>query len=133
MMDAEVREVLEKLLSKSNAGQVNWLPAGETDVGPVSEDDYVVSLPNSSINVYRSPKGLIYVSILNDEGTVIAKFGGDEADEDQNLIYQLLESAKRKALNFKSTLRAIKRFLESDKPLGLAPRAQEISDDDVPL
>jgi hypothetical protein len=148
MIPEEARDVLTALLTRSQQGQVNWLLADE--VMPPSRDadeDYIVVTPHSSVNIWRSRGSReINGEILNKRGLSVASFCSESswsasatedeeeyqqlrarAEEDRELLSQLLASARRKALNVEGTLDQLKREVLESSIVG-APNPGKLND-----
>jgi hypothetical protein len=132
MIASDIREILDMLLERSKRREVNWVETKDM-VGMVvdkSGEDYVVALPNSSINIWRSSKpDKVVGNILNSEGKVVLGFSANEADPDFPFLEELLSWAKRSALKADETLSEIKRALADKGRVGSNPK----KDDEIPF
>lgn len=129
-MIPEVKDIIVSLLKKTEAGQVKWVDARNVGMKNVMEEDYVVLLPNSSINVFRGTEG-VRLNILNSEGNVVMYVEAmNESLNDVKLLEDLLLSAKRKALGLDETLTEIKEILSKEGVIGDAkPRRFKDNDE----
>lgn len=93
MLEPDVREILVRLLTRSQAGEVKWLESDELLMDETAPDDYVVLMPNSSINVFRDDDNTPRVNFIDSAGGVSLSLTAD-TDEDRNLIEQIIASAK---------------------------------------
>lgn len=118
MIPLKVREILRTLLTRSEVGAVKWVDSRTVGMTTAVEDDYIVALPDSSINVFRTAEGEIRVNILNSEGDVVVSISSDYYPEDKALLSSLIESARNSVLNIEGTLASIERALKSNDVVG---------------
>lgn len=111
MIKDEIRSILKTLIEKSKARQVIWTQFDDPEVE--LEDDYIVSFPKSSVNVFQTEKGIIGVNILNSSGTVVGKIGSEESELDGSLLKELLDCAREAVFKIDETLADLKRALAS--------------------
>jgi len=119
MFEPDVREILVRLLTRSQAGEVKWLESEAAGMNETAQDDYVVLMPNSSINVFRAYRNIPRVNFIDSAGNVRLSLTAD-TDEDKNLFEQLIASAQEnvnapKALQ---TLDDIKKALKQEGVIG---------------
>ena len=118
MIPEDVQQILFALLNKSEAREVNWVEVESVGMNPESDDDYVVVLPDSSINIYRDmDDDVVNVKILNSEGDIVLHVVPEQIEE-HRLVGRLFNSAKRKALNLDSVLDNLKKALSADGVVG---------------
>jgi len=127
MIEDEIRAILKSLLEKSKAKQIEWSSFGETPY----DDDYVVSFPKSSVNVFRS-HGVIGATIMNSVGTVVGSISSDENESDAEMLKELFESAREQVFRIDETLEDLKRALASKQVIA-RPSAAPITEDDIPF
>jgi hypothetical protein len=118
MIPSQIREILEGLLRKSDAGGVKWVNSQSVGMEPVMEEDYLVALPDSSINVYKLPDDELRLNILNSEGDVVLSVGTSDTPDSKDLLQKLLHSARNSVLNVEGTLASIQKALRSDDVIG---------------
>jgi hypothetical protein len=119
MFNDEISQILEALLTKSEAGQVKWLAAAEAGMDEAAEtDDFVVLMPNSSINVFRTTHGLPRVNFLDSQGNLSLFVNANDGVRAIELIEGLIESAKRQVFRIDETLEDIKKAVSSDGVIG---------------
>lgn len=118
MFEPDVREILVRLLTKSQAGEVKWLESDAAGMNEKAPTDYVVLMPNSSINVFRDHQNMPRVNFIDSAGNVRLSLTAD-TDEDRVLVEQLIASAKQ-ALDapMYETLADIKRALKREGVIG---------------
>src|SRR6266571_8693251 len=118
MIPPDVKKILDDLLQRTKAGEVNWVESNTAGIEALAEDDYVVILPDSSINIWKV-KGdpTIHVHILDSHGNIVLDVTGEYIEEFE-LLDNLLQAAGRKALNIDETLEVIKRNLSKPGVLG---------------
>jgi len=135
-MSIEVRQILTMLLEKSRAGNVEWLDANKSGVLPSEyKEDYVVVLPESTINLYRPDerRPQIALNILNSDGDVVVSlFEADLDSADSSKLRELFDAAKFKVLKVGSTLDSILQQLQSPGKTGKVVEKKP-SDDDIPF
>jgi hypothetical protein len=118
MFEPDVREILVRLLTRSQAGEVKWLESEAAGMNETAEEDYVVLMPNSSINIFRVSSKM-RVNFIDSAGNVRLSLTAD-TDEDKTLFEQLIASAQEsvnapKALQ---TLDDIKKALKQEGVIG---------------
>lgn len=94
MFEPEVREILNELLTKSEAGQVKWLESEAAGMTETAPDDYVVLMPSSSINVFRILPDDVRANFLDSAGDVSLSLI-PTTNEDRNLLEHVIASAKK--------------------------------------
>ena len=110
MIEDDIRLILKTLLEKSKAKQIIWTPFEDSEVD--LDDDYVVSFPMSSVNVFKNQQGAVRVNILNSTGTVVGSLSS-ESELDRRLLQELLDCAKESVFKIDETLQDLKRALAS--------------------
>lgn len=127
MIKDDIRSILKTLLERSNAKQVSWTPFE----GPsaLENDDYIVSFPKSSVNVYKDSKGIIYASILNGSGAVVGSISSGDELSDAALLEELLDSARESVFRVDETLEDIRRALANKTAVGIHASAPAAEDD----
>src|SRR6185295_7850759 len=98
MIPADIRPLVEALLVKARANEVNWVAAADLDLGS-NEDDVVVSLPDYSINIYRGHDEdgdpVIAITILNSGGKRVAGGSTSDGTPDYRILEELLGIATK--------------------------------------
>lgn len=117
MSSDKVNKILTGLLEKSEAGRVKWVDSRSVGMEPVMEQDYIVALPDSSINIYKHSQG-IRVNFLNSEGDVVATVDSSDEPERMSLLGRLLDSARNSALDLEGTLDSLLEAVSSDTEMG---------------
>ncbi|HXU38623.1 MAG TPA: hypothetical protein VN937_19870 [Blastocatellia bacterium] len=112
MTKDDIRSILTALLEKSKAKQVIWTPFEDM---AEDHDDYVVSFPKSSVNIFEDPEeqGIIKVNILNSAGKAVGWLRSDESESVSRLLEELLASARESVFKSDETLEDLKRALAS--------------------
>ena len=132
MISKAVEEAIKGLLRKSRADQVNWYPANDLGIESVLVDDYAVSLPNHSINVYRSSESeAIFFAVLDDSGNAIYRVSAKPPDVLYGSLEELLSLAAFRARRIGDLLAHIKASLETDEVVGGKP--QVIDEREIPF
>lgn len=111
MINDEIRSILKTLLLRSKANEVRWTPFEDTEAD--LDDDYIVSFPKSSVNIFKLAESGIRVNILNNAGKVVGSLTSKESESDSRLLQQLLDCARESVFNIDETLEDIKRALAS--------------------
>jgi hypothetical protein len=111
MISDEIRSILKTLLLRSKANQVTWTPFADTEAD--LEDDYVVSFPKSSVNIFKHPERGIRVNILNSAGKIVGSLDSEESEADSRLLQELLHCARESVFKIDETLEDLKRALAS--------------------
>jgi hypothetical protein len=111
MIEDDIRSILKTLLERSKAKEVFWTVFEDPEVE--LNDDYIVSFPKSSVNVFKTADGVIQVNILNSAGKVVGSLRSAESSSDTRLLQELLDSAKESVFKIDETLEDLKRALAS--------------------
>lgn len=112
MINDEIRSILKTLLERSKAKQVTWTPFEDMEAD--LHDDYIVSFPKSSVNVFEDPEqGIIRATILNSAGKVVGSLSSGESAADSRLLKELLDCARESVFKIDETLEDLKRALAS--------------------
>lgn len=119
MFEPDVREILVRLLTRSQAGEVKWLESEAAGMNETAPDDYVVLMPNSSINVFRDHRNAPRINFIDSAGNVRLSLTAD-TDEDKALVEQLIASAQETvdAPKVLQTLDDIKNALKQEGVIG---------------
>lgn len=118
MIKEQVLEIARSLLTKSKRKEVRWVSTLAN--AEVVDFDYSVFLPSSSINFYRVSGDPAILSILNDEGNVVASISAHESVAAQQVLVDLEESIRNSILKVDDTLSDIKAALSSTGVIGNA-------------
>ena len=120
--------LMRSLIKKSREGNVNWLPTGDLGLPTGPHDDFAVSLPEYSINIFSSTsddEGAIHFNILDGAGRVISASTAGPAEAHYSLLEELLELARFKAFNVDRRLQEIERIIASADTIGVIPSEPE--------
>lgn len=117
MISDKIRKILEGLLEKSEAGRVKWVDSRSVGMEHVMDQDYIVALPDSSINIFVVKDG-VRVNFLNSEGDVVASIESAEDAETGPLLERLLQSARNSVLDLDGTLDSLLDAISSDEEIG---------------
>jgi flagellar hook protein FlgE len=108
--------LVQRLLSKTKAGNLDWKESG-------LQGAFQVSFRNNSILINRagSHDEDIMVSLVNENGDVVETFKdndirGEYSDADARLMFDLYEMARRTALGSEKVLNSILKELDDDIP-----------------
>jgi len=114
----KLRQLVERLLTKSRANQVNWRP--ENGFGKTTS--FVLELPRSRVVVeYVSPTtqaDLIRVRVANKDGNAVAEWSADEDAADWPLAQSLFTEANRVVLHGDEILKEVETAIESMDVIG---------------
>jgi hypothetical protein len=113
MIKDEIRSILQSLLERTEAKQVSWTIYFEGSDAEL--DDYIVSFPNSSVNIFKNVDGSIRANILNGNGNIVAWISSDQNDTNFSLLGALFDSAKESATKIDETLEDLKRALAGSR------------------
>ena len=127
MISVKISQILKGLLQKSEAGHVKWVDSRSVGMEAVMDQDYIVALPDSSINIF-SVEDKIRVNFLNSEGDVVASVESTEDLETAALLQRLLQSARNSALDVDGTLESLMRAITSEEEMGGATPKLKIPD-----
>lgn len=118
MFEPEVRDLLEILLMKSEAGEVRWQDAKAGGMTGTVRQDYLVVLPNISINIFHGTDGL-RLNFIDSAGDVSLGLR-PETDEEGELLERIFSSADRIVSGEKArkTLDDVKKALNQKGPVG---------------
>jgi hypothetical protein len=116
MFDPEIQQTLETLLTRSQAGEVKWVDSTSAGMDSSADDDYVVLMPQSAINVFKV-QGKLQVNFIDNAGNVLLSLEGEEP-EDRELIRDIFFSARRIALNVDEKMAEIRESLMREGVIG---------------
>jgi len=113
-------KLVDLLLKKTRAGELDWRVS-------VLEDRYQVSFKDNTVRLYRTEEGeygnpFVYVELINDEGIVAETINDEELDRDVpkgehhwfQKLATLFEMARRAALGSDKILDEILSDLDDD-------------------
>lgn len=134
MISDDYIHLVEKLVERTKAGEVNWKST-------VSDNEFMVYFKNFSLSVSTSydpdeDRVFAYLSLRNDSGKEIDKFWIDQDDEHFQMISDMHAGARRKAFRIDEALHTIMSELNSDGAVGLKKKpAKNVDnfDDDIPF
>jgi len=132
MISAEFRDIVEALYTKAKANQVNWIVAADLGVGG-RHDDFVVSLADYAINIYRNNEGQAAVTVLDSRGNEIVNFSLDSSDSDFDMINEMVDIAARKTSGVDEALVALRRAITQEGAVGKPNPTKFRGDDDLPF
>jgi hypothetical protein len=116
MFDPGIQQTLETLLTRSQAGEVKWVDSTSAGMDSSADDDYVVLMPQSAINVFKV-QGKLQVNFIDNAGNVFLSLEGEEP-EDRELIREIFFSARRIALNVDEKMAEIRESLMREGVIG---------------
>jgi hypothetical protein len=119
MFEPEIQQTLETLLARSQAGDVKWVDSTSAGMGSTGDEDYVVLMPQSAINVFKGYEGKLRVNFIDDVGNVLLSIEGEEP-EDRELIKEIFISARKIALNVDEKMAEIRDSLMREGVIGEA-------------
>ena len=128
MIEDDIRSILKSLLSRSRAKQVEWTSFGESPY----DDDFIVSFPKSSVNLFKNKEGVITATIMNSAGTVVGSISSEGHSSDEPMLDQLFNCAKEYVFKIDETLEDLKRALASKELIG-GPKTTLVTEDDIPF
>lgn len=112
MIHAKYKEILELLLKKSEADEVNWTYVHND---PANENDFTVISGNSTINLFSLHDDSIIFRILDEKENQIFLTHQEQFDEEYELLKQLILLAKKRT---RSADHAIDSLIDSLKKPG---------------
>jgi len=137
MIPDDVRPILVQLLERSRKREVEW---SSTSVMSRRHGDYVVLFANSSLVIKDDDDGRIEGRILNSRGDIALTFYAsyrDADDHDYDLLFELVDLARRKVLGADESLAEIRRAIETQVRVGEIPQEKPRTvvedDDEVPF
>ena len=113
MADTKILEIAEKLLKRTRNGEVNWR---ET----VDSNEFIVSFPTQTLAIEETVSGRYQISLVNERGNTIEslRFPGSQAIEGGEILQDLFELARRKALQIDIRLDEALNALDQEGPIG---------------
>lgn len=123
MIPSEVQEIISDLLKKTRKGKVNWLPTADLDL-PGGEDDFAVSMPDYSLNIYSQGENIIF-AIYNNIGKEVYSFGLNTLAEGYPILEELHKLARIQALSVDEIFESILEHLKKEDVIG-KPKPPEI-------
>ena len=126
MITEEYIGLIEKLLGKTQAGEVNWISTSSNSEFVVYFNDFSLSISGGN-----DAAGEPYTRVIlrNDNGTEMDSFWAVESEPEWELVNELLSGARRKALNIDKAIHNILSELDSVGTVG----KEENPLDDVPF
>ena len=130
MISDDYIHLVEKLIKRTKAGEVNWK-------NTVKDGEYMIYFKGFSLSISTSfddneDKGYVLISLRNESGNEIDKFWIGEGDPHYKMVSELYSGARRKALQIDEALSSIMSELESTETVGL-PEKHDPFDDDIPF
>ncbi|HYJ87866.1 MAG TPA: hypothetical protein VEW46_17510 [Pyrinomonadaceae bacterium] len=118
MFEPEVQDLLQELLVKSEAGEVRWQDSKVAGMADTVRQDYLVVLPNISINIFHGSDG-IRLNFIDSAGDISLGLR-PETDEEVALLEKIFSSADRIVSGEKArkTLDDVKKALSQKGPVG---------------
>jgi hypothetical protein len=95
-------KLLLRISEQTSAGKISWQESARTN-------EYEVSFPESSIGVGVDKDGDRYIALYDDVGNQIELLGtwGSTPHEQQKIIHDLFDTARRQALDIDGKIRKI--------------------------
>lgn len=112
MIPAEAREIIEALLAKASAGEVQWV------VGETPDTDFNVNFPDHGIKLTRGSNGSIEFSIFDARRNRIVNFTSHDHTPEFAVMNELYGLARKKALNVEGVLAALKQQIRKPGVIG---------------
>lgn len=106
MNDEKIIAIAERLLEKSEKGEVAWSDTADSDT-------FAVDFPDSSISIITARR---YYAIIvhNERGTIVESMRANEGDENYSTLANLFESARSMVLKSDEVLDKILKRLSGD-------------------
>lgn len=122
--DTKAIEILERLLKKSRANQVNWQRGASWHLANLSDaHSFVVVLPESSIEIsFQSPEtdpDCFVVSFKNKAGVTVKTIVLDEDSKFWGLAQSLFDEGGRIAVGWDRVLDDIETAVSSHERIGI--------------
>jgi hypothetical protein len=133
MMPDELQKIIKLLISSTRQDKVNWTTAFDAGLSDGSQaDDFVVSMPNYSINVFKYKKGPEYgFSILGQQGETLYHYKVSPEDLEYDDLEALFFSAKKKVAKIDEIINDLQEALQRGKTIG--KDKNELNEDDIPF
>jgi hypothetical protein len=93
MIHAKYKEILDLLLKKSEADEVNWIYIHND---PANENDFTVASGNTTINLFSLHDDSIVFRILDENENQIFLTHQEQFDEEYELLKKLILLAKKR-------------------------------------
>jgi hypothetical protein len=139
MIPTELRNIVQALLDKARANEVNWVPAADLGWGG-ADNDVVVNFPDYSINVFAGvdperAEHFIAFNILNSKGKFVHGRSLSPGDNDYAILSEILDLATRKLSGVDEALASLDQVLQQPGAIGLPPgkKAKNAGNDDLPF
>jgi len=136
MIPEEIQDIVQKLLERSRAREVNWVSSSDVGVTQVKGgEDFTVALPNYSVNVWKSHQDpAVRLAFYDDRGRTIMRAVTTPRDDNHPLMEELLELARRKALNVEGALDALRVALAQPGVIGEVKGSEgPASEEEIPF
>jgi len=121
--DEQARKIVERLLERTRAQQVNWRPdEDQAEDGEVT--GFYVLFPKSSITVsFNSPVAepdTIDIAFRNDSDYIVKRWVVEEGDPDWSLVRSLYDEAGSCVLGWDGVLSDIENAIDTGGKIGLS-------------
>ena len=134
MISDDYISLVQRLIGRTKSGDVNWKLTA-------NENEFMVYFKKFSLSVRRSydhQEDMEYtsISLRNDSGEEIDQYWISTKDPQWNIVNDLYDGARRKALQIDDALHIIMEELDSDGSVGLEEKPLKPSseiEDDVPF
>ena len=117
MIEDKVREIVRRIIAKSENGMVRWLEDSQ------SENTYCVRFDSDTelrVCFESPPSAPDHIEItLNVEERKVMRLGAEEGEPDWGLLKELSDEAKRCVLKWDTALKTIEEALQEDGIVGL--------------
>lgn len=128
MVPEDILNLVRQLTEATTKGLAHWVPAVETQIPePGERNDFVLTMPDYSVNVYKEPTDNIGLSILGKTGHALMYFQSSPEEPEYATFEALLSAASWKAAKIDLILADVDRALKGGEILG---RPREEEDDD---
>lgn len=128
MVPEDILNLVRQLTEATTKGLAHWVPAVETQIpDPGERNDFVLTMPDYSVNVNKEPTDNIGLSILGKTGHALMYFQSSPDEAEYPTFEALLTAASWKAAKIDLILADVDRALKGGGILG-QPRGEDEDD-----
>lgn len=113
MIQPELRQIISQLHEQTRAGKIPWTEAPQTSRSRMKS--YRLVLPNSSVNLSKTPDDEMIFAILNDEGSIAVQETVDASDPIYFDLRELFEIVDRQVRKVDRSLEEVQAWLEANR------------------
>ena len=119
MTEPDIEKLVDLLLKGTREGNVSWIPAMDVfEHNMQEEDDFIVSMPEYSVNISRLRGAGVSLALLGAQGQVLYRNTVEQGQPAHGKYEELFEAARRKAARVDDIIADLTNALERGEVLG---------------